>query len=177
MMRKLETKEIERVSVEVFKIKKKNPFVLILDNVRSLHNVGAAFRLCDAFAAEKIYLCGITGTPPHREIEKTALGATESVCWEYVSDVSMLTCSLREEGYTIVIAEHTDGSLPLHRFDFDTDKSYCFVFGNEVLGVSEQVVEIADYCIEIPQSGTKHSINVSVSMGIVLWEYVRKLLP
>ena len=176
-MRKLETKEIERVSVETFKIKKKNPFVLVLDNLRSLHNVGAAFRLCDAFSAEKIFLCGLTGTPPHREIEKTALGATESVDWEHVPDTPALIRRLRQDKYTIVAAEHTDGSLPLHRFSFEAEKRYCFVFGNEIFGVNEEVIEMAEHCVEIPQSGTKHSINVSVSMGIVLWEYVRMLLP
>lgn len=176
-MRKLETKEIERVSVETFKIKKKNPFVLVLDNLRSLHNVGAAFRLCDAFSAEKIFLCGITGTPPHREIDKTALGAAESVDWEYASDTLSLIRRLRKDNYTIIAAEHTDGSTPLHRFPFETDKCYCFVFGNEIFGVNEEVIETADHCVEIPQSGTKHSINVSVSMGIVLWEYIKRLLP
>jgi tRNA G18 (ribose-2'-O)-methylase SpoU len=173
-MRKLQNEELNRISVEEFKNKKKNPFVLVLDNVRSMHNVGSAFRTADAFMAEKMYLCGITGTPPHREITKTALGSTESVAWAHAPDVTALVNDLKSQGWTIVAVEQTDESQLLHQFKPDTARKYCFVFGNEVFGVTEEVVVLADICLEIPQFGTKHSLNIAVSIGIICWDYVLK---
>jgi tRNA G18 (ribose-2'-O)-methylase SpoU len=174
-MRKLENNELPRLSIEAFRAEPKNPFVLVLDNVRSLHNVGSAFRTGDAFLVEKLYLCGITGTPPDREINKTALGATESVLWEYAEDSLALVQSLRCEGYQIVCIEQADQSVALQRFVPQKEKKYAFVFGNEVFGVKEEVVMMADACVEIPQYGTKHSINVSVSLGIVCWDFMNKM--
>jgi tRNA G18 (ribose-2'-O)-methylase SpoU len=173
-MRKLQNEELNRISVESFKNKKKNPFVLVLDNVRSMHNVGSAFRTADAFMAEKMYLCGITGTPPHREITKTALGATESVTWAHVADVIALVKNLKSEGWIIVAVEQADQSQLLHDFKPDAQSKYCFIFGNEVFGVTEEVVALADSCLEIPQFGTKHSLNIAVSIGIICWDYVSK---
>ena len=173
-MRKLQNEELNRISVESFKNKKKNPFVLVLDNVRSMHNVGSAFRTADAFMAEKMYLCGITGTPPHREITKTALGATESVAWEHVPDVIALVKNLKSEGWTIIAVEQADQSQLLNHFKPDVQSKYCFIFGNEVFGVTEEVVALADSCLEIPQFGTKHSLNIAVSIGIICWDYVSK---
>ena len=174
-MRKLDNSELPRLSTEAFREQPKNPFVLVLDNVRSLHNVGSAFRTGDAFLIEKLYLCGITGTPPDREINKTALGATESVAWEYAEDSLALVQSLRREGYQIVCIEQADQSVALQRFVPHKDKKYAFIFGNEVFGVKEEVVMMADACVEIPQYGTKHSINVSVSLGIVCWDFLNKM--
>jgi tRNA G18 (ribose-2'-O)-methylase SpoU len=174
-MRKLHTDELNRISVEEFKNTKKNPFVLLLDNVRSMHNVGSAFRTADAFIAEKIYLCGITGTPPHREITKTALGSTESVAWEYVNESSIVIEQLRNQGYTIVAVEQVEHSTLLPMFHVKKDEKYCFIFGNEVFGVDEKLVATADICLEIPQYGTKHSLNIAVSIGIIVWDYVAKL--
>lgn len=174
-MRKLHTDELNRISVEEFKNTKKNPFVLLLDNVRSMHNVGSAFRTADAFLAQKIYLCGITGTPPHREITKTALGSTESVAWEYVKESATLIEQLRSQGYTIVAVEQVEQSTLLPMFHVKKNENYCFIFGNEVFGVDEKLVAAADICLEIPQYGTKHSLNISVSIGIIVWDYVAKL--
>lgn len=174
-MRKLHTDELNRISVEEFKNTKKNPFVLLLDNVRSMHNVGAAFRTADAFLAQKIYLCGITGTPPHREITKTALGSTESVEWEYIKDSYSLLELLRSQGYIIVVIEQVEQSTLLPMFHVKKNEKYCFIFGNEVFGVDEKLVNEADICVEIPQFGTKHSLNISVSMGIIIWDYISKL--
>lgn len=139
-----------------------------------MHNVGSAFRTADAFMAEKMYLCGITGTPPHREITKTALGATESVAWEHVADVVALVKDLKNEGWTLIAVEQADQSQLLHHFKPDAQSKYCFIFGNEVFGVTEEVVALADCCLEIPQFGTKHSLNIAVSIGIVCWDYVSK---
>jgi len=174
-MRKLKTNELKRLSVEQYKDTKKISVVIVLDNVRSLNNVGSAFRSSDAFLAEKIYLCGITGKPPHREINKTALGATESVEWEYVKNTMDIIKKLKKEGYTIIALEQTDESQPLQDFQPQRNKKYCFVFGNEVFGISDEVVNNADLCLEIPQFGTKHSINIAVSIGIVLWDYISKI--
>jgi tRNA G18 (ribose-2'-O)-methylase SpoU len=174
-MRKLHTDELNRISVEEFKNTKKNPYVVLLDNVRSLHNVGSAFRTADAFLAKKIYLCGITGTPPHREIAKTALGSTDSVEWEYVKDSHLLTQELRSQGYKIIVVEQVESSIMLPMFHVEKNVNYCFVFGNEVFGVDEKVVANADTCVEIPQFGTKHSLNISVSVGIVIWDYLTKV--
>ena len=175
-MKKLETTEIQRLSVEAYQKASKNPFVLILDNVRSLHNVGSAFRTADAFAAEKVYLCGITGTPPNREIQKTALGATESVLWEYHEKIQELLEHLRAQGYIIVSVEQTDESILMQNFETDTEKKYAFIFGNEVFGVSPEAIKLSDVSVEIPQFGTKHSLNVSVSLGIVCWHFLQKHL-
>lgn len=175
-MKKLETTEIQRLSVEAYQKASKNPFVLILDNVRSLHNVGSAFRTADAFAAEKVYLCGITGTPPNREIQKTALGATESVLWEYHEKIQELLEHLQAQGYIIVSIEQTDESILMQNFETDTEKKYAFIFGNEVFGVSPEAIALSDWSIEIPQFGTKHSLNVSVALGIVCWHFLQKHL-
>lgn len=175
-MKKLKLEELGRISTEEYKTAAKLPIVIVLDNVRSLHNVGSAFRTADAFRVDKIYLTGITGQPPHREIQKTALGATESVNWEYYKNVGELVQNLKSEGYTLVIIEQTSESLALQEFTPASDGKYCLVFGNEVNGVSEEVIEHAHLAIEIPQSGTKHSINVSVCVGIVVWEMAKKFI-
>lgn len=174
-MKKLKLDELGRLSVDQFKEADKIPVCIVLDNVRSLHNVGSAFRTADAFRVEKIYLTGITGTPPHREIHKTALGATESVDWEYFEKAEEAVSKLKSLGYTIVVIEQTTKSQPLHQFNFAYGEKLCLVFGNEVNGVSEPVIEQANTAIEIPQSGTKHSLNVSVCLGIVVWEIFRKI--
>ncbi|WP_257669285.1 RNA methyltransferase [Parapedobacter tibetensis] len=167
--------QLQRPSIEAFKAQAKLPVVLVLDNVRSLHNVGSAFRTADAFALERIALCGITGTPPHREIEKTALGATQSVEWNHVAETAQAIQQLREEGYHIIAIEQAEGSIPLHQFAPVYPEKYALVFGNEVHGVSDEVMLAVDSCIEIPQSGTKHSLNIAVSIGIVLWDCYHKL--
>jgi 23S rRNA (guanosine2251-2'-O)-methyltransferase len=174
-MKKLKLEELGRVSVDEFKNIEKLPVCLVLDNVRSLHNVGSAFRTADAFSVEKIYLTGITGTPPHREIEKTALGATNSIEWNHVESTALLLKDLKEKGYTIVIVEQTSASIALNNFDLQPGKKYCLVFGNEVHGVTEDALPLADLAIEIPQHGTKHSLNISVCLGIVTWEIFKKL--
>ena len=166
--------ELGRISPEEYKNASKNPVVIVLDNVRSLHNVGSAFRTADAFFVEKIYLCGITGTPPNREITKTALGATESVGWEYVKETAELVKKLKEEGYTIASIEQTDKSVLLNNFKPEASKKHCFVFGNEVFGVDDAVIALSDLSLEIPQYGTKHSLNISVAVGIILWDYLNK---
>jgi tRNA G18 (ribose-2'-O)-methylase SpoU len=174
-MKKLKLEELGRLSVDQFKDSDKLPVCIVLDNVRSLHNVGSAFRTADAFRFEKIYLTGITGTPPHREIEKSALGATKSVDWEYAETTESIIKKLKEGGYTIIIIEQTTTSLPLHQFDPQPDKKYCLVFGNEVNGVSEEAIQFGDLALEVPQYGTKHSLNISVCLGIITWEFFRKL--
>lgn len=168
--------ELQRDSVEDFKNKQKNPLVLVLDNVRSLHNVGSAFRTADAFAVEKIYLCGITGTPPNKEIHKTALGATESVAWEHVSSTVEAVQALRQAGYTVWAIEQAEGSTSLTDLQITPAGKYAFVFGNEVFGVEDEVIKAANGVLEIPQFGTKHSLNVSVTVGVVVWDAVSKLL-
>lgn len=174
-MKKLKLEELGRISVDEFKEAGKLPLCIVLDNIRSLHNVGAAFRTADAFRIEKIYLTGITGTPPHREIHKTALGATESVDWQYDEHPARAVKKLKDEGYTILIVEQTTESIPLQNFQPSLDAKYCLVFGNEVNGVSEEVIAHGDIALEIPQSGTKHSLNISICLGIVVWEVFRKL--
>ena len=175
-MKKLKLEELGRISVDQFKISEKLPVSIVLDNVRSLHNVGSAFRSADAFRIEKIYLTGITGIPPHREIQKTALGATDSVPWEYSEQPSTIIKRLKDEGYEIVIVEQTSESIQLQAFYPLGQKKYCLVFGNEVNGVSESVIALGDIALEIPQEGTKHSLNISVCMGIVVWEIFKKLI-
>lgn len=174
-MEKLKLDQLGRISVEEFKQAPKLPVCIVLDNIRSLHNVGSAFRTSDAFKLEKVYLTGITGTPPHREMEKTALGATTSVDWEYAEKPDDLLKQLKENQYTIIAIEQTSQSEPLDKFYPEPGKKYCLVFGNEVHGVSEEALALADKAIEIPQHGTKHSLNISVCLGIVAWEFFRKL--
>lgn len=175
-MKKLKLEELGRISVDEFKQAAKIPVCVVLDNVRSLHNVGSAFRTCDAFKIQKIYLSGITGTPPHREIEKTALGATSSVDWQYEEKTSDVLRSLKEQGYIVIAIEQTSESRSLETFMPQHNKKYCLVFGNEVHGVSDDAIALADTAIEIPQAGTKHSLNISVCLGIVAWEFFRKLM-
>lgn len=174
-MKKLKLEELGRISVDEFKEVEKLPVCILLDNVRSLHNVGSSFRTADAFRIEKIYLTGITGTPPHREIQKSALGATESVAWEYVENSADAIKNIKAAGYEIIIIEQTTASKPIHEFIPVVGKKYCLVFGNEVDGVSDGVLAYGDQALEIPQSGTKHSLNISVCLGIVAWEFFRKL--
>lgn len=174
-MRKLKNEELGRVDAEEFKQLQKNPVVVVLDNVRSMNNVGSAFRTADAFLLEKIMLCGITARPPHREINKTALGATETVYWEYEKSTTKAIEKLKENGYTIIAVEQADKSTKLHDFTPIHRQKYAFIFGNEVFGVEEEVVAMADEVLEIPQFGTKHSLNISVSIGIVIWDAVVKL--
>jgi tRNA G18 (ribose-2'-O)-methylase SpoU len=174
-MKKLSMEELERVSVEEFKEMDKSPIVLVLDNVRSLNNVGSAFRTGDAFGVEKIYLCGITGTPPHRDIQKTALGATESVEWEYCLNTMLAMDKLKSEGYQICALEQVDRSVMLNEFIPEKGKKYALVFGNEVFGVEEEVLNACDAVLEIPQLGTKHSLNISVSLGIAVWDLMVKM--
>lgn len=169
-MRKLTNDELNRKSIEEYKSSGKSPFLIVLDNVRSLNNIGSIFRSADAFLVEAVWLCGITATPPHRDIHKSALGATESVDWKYFASSVEAVTDLKEKGYFIVAVEQTDASVPLERFTVEPGRKYALVFGHEIKGVSEEVAGIADVCIEIPQYGTKHSFNVAVSAGIVLWE-------
>ncbi|MBR5983534.1 MAG: RNA methyltransferase [Bacteroidales bacterium] len=175
-MKKLLMSEMGRLSIEQFKSVKKNPLVVVLDNVRSHHNVGAVFRTCDAFACERLLLCGITGTPPHRDIQKTALGATESVEWRYYENTIDAIVELKSFGYKIVALEIAEGSIPVDSFVAVDGEKYALVLGNEVDGVEDAVMELADICLEIPQFGTKHSLNVSVSGGIAIWEICKKVL-
>jgi 23S rRNA (guanosine2251-2'-O)-methyltransferase len=176
-MRKLKLEQLGRLSVDEFRAAKKIPVCIFLDNVRSLHNVGSAFRTGDAFSVEKLVLTGITGVPPHREIEKTALGATSSVPWKYYENAGEAAKELKADGWRIVVVEQTNESVPLQKFPAESGHKLCLVFGNEINGVSEEVMEHADVALEIPQSGTKHSLNISVCVGIVVWEiYSKKAL-
>lgn len=172
-MKKLTTDELHRVSTEQFKEQHKNPVTVVLDNIRSMYNVGSVFRTCDAFNAEKLYLCGITACPPHKEINKTALGATESVAWEHIEDAATLLQQLKRSGYKILAVEQVDESQRLQKFDFSVAGKIALVLGNEVFGVDDRLLPLCDGAIEIPQFGTKHSLNVSVAAGIVLWEAVK----
>ncbi|MDM1044204.1 RNA methyltransferase [Myroides sp. 1354] len=174
-MRKLANSELDRKSVDEFKTSEKTPIIVILDDVRSLHNIGSVFRTCDAFLVEKVYLCGITATPPNKEIHKTALGATETVAWEYVKDVVEVVARLKEEGISVQAIEQVENSVMLNDFQIEADKKYALVFGNEVKGVSQGVVDLSDGVIEIPQIGTKHSLNIAVSAGIVVWDLFQQM--
>jgi 23S rRNA (guanosine2251-2'-O)-methyltransferase len=174
-MRKLLNSELERKSVEEFRKSEKSPFIIVLDNVRSQSNVGSIFRTADAFLTEAIYLCGITATPPHREIQKTALGATESVTWKYYSKTSDAINELRNKGYRIIGIEQAEGSVELQNLEIIKREKYALVFGHEVNGVDQDILNLCDYCIEIPQFGIKHSFNISISVGIVLWELNKHL--
>lgn len=173
-MRKLTIHELNRLTVEDFKNTEKFPLCVVLDNVRSLHNVGAAFRTCDAFAVSKLWLGGITGRPPHREITKTALGSDESVPWEHAPDVPALVERLRAEGWQVVAVEQTTGSVPLPAFQPAPNQPLALVFGNEVFGVDDAVLAHCDAAVEIPQFGTKHSLNVSVTVGVLVWDVLTK---
>ncbi|RAU83994.1 RNA methyltransferase [Pontibacter arcticus] len=175
-MRKLSMDDLNRDSVEDFKNKKKIPLVLVLDNVRSLNNVGSVFRTADAFMVEKIYLCGITGTPPHRDIEKTALGATESVAWQHVPDTLELVKELKAQSYKIGSVEQAEQSIKLNAFQPETGHAYALVLGNEVFGVEQDVINHSDFVLEIPQFGTKHSLNISVATGVVVWDFLSKVM-
>jgi tRNA G18 (ribose-2'-O)-methylase SpoU len=175
MPRKLLNSELPRLSIEEFKQAGKLPLVLVLDNIRSQHNLGAAFRTADAFRVEEIYLCGISSPPPSAEIHKAALGAEYAVAWQYEKETVPLIARLREKGYHLVAVEQVEGGVSLHDFQPRKDKKYALVFGNEVKGVQQQVVDNCDLSLEIPQQGTKHSLNVSVSIGVVLWDIVSKL--
>jgi len=174
-MRKLKNSELDRLSVEDFKKAEKLPVVVVLDNIRSLNNIGSVFRSSDAFLVERIYLCGITAAPPHKEIHKTALGATESVDWVHIKSIDVLIRELKSEGRQILAVEQADKSISLSEFQPEAGDRYAVVFGNEVKGVQQGVIDLSDYCIEIPQYGTKHSLNISVSCGIVLWDLFSKL--
>ena len=174
-MRKLKNNELGRITVQVFKAVPKTPLIVVLDNIRSLNNIGSVFRTSDAFLIEKIYLCGISATPPNKDIHKTALGATESVAWEYVEDTLVLVEKLKKENINVLAIEQVENSTKLNSFFPDKNQKYAIVMGNEVKGVQETVVNAADLCIEIPQLGTKHSLNISVTTWIVLWDLFQKL--
>lgn len=174
-MRKLKNSELERLTAQQFKSVEKTPIIVILDNIRSLNNIGSVFRTCDAFLIEKIYLCGITAKPPHKDIHKTALGSTDSVEWEYVEDTLSLLQRLQDENVKIIAIEQADNATMLDEFIPEKGQKIAVVFGNEVKGVQQEVVSSSDYCIEIPQYGTKHSLNISVSCGVVLWDLFIKI--
>jgi tRNA G18 (ribose-2'-O)-methylase SpoU len=174
-MRKLKVTELKRLSVEEYKQSEKLPLVVVLDNVRSLHNVGSVFRTSDAFRIAAVYLCGITACPPHAEIHKTALGAEDTVGWLYFERTADALAKLKGDGFVLCAVEQAEGSVELGELPVEKGKSYALVFGNEVKGVAQEVVDACDLCIEIPQQGVKHSLNVSVSAGIVLWHIFRCL--
>lgn len=174
-MRKRENSELERKSIEDFKEAQKTPLIIVLDDIRSLHNIGSVFRTSDAFLIKKIYLCGITAIPPNKEIHKTALGATETVSWEYQENVLSVIESLKKENVSVFAIEQVENAIFLQDFKVEKDKSYALIFGNEVYGVSQKAIEVCDGTIEIPQLGTKHSLNISVSAGIVVWDLFKKL--
>lgn len=174
-MRKLKITELNRISPEEFKDTTKMPLVVVLDNIRSLNNIGSVFRTSDAFLVEAIYLCGITATPPNAEIHKTALGAEYSVEWKHFADTVNAVDDLKQKGYTVFAIEQVENSIMLDNLELDQDKRYAIVMGNEVKGVQQTVVDACDGCIEIPQYGTKHSLNVSVTTGIVIWDFFKQL--
>lgn len=174
-MRKIKNSELNRLSVEEFKDSEKNQIIVVLDNVRSMNNIGSVFRTCDAFRVEQLFLCGITATPPHRDIHKTALGATDSVSWKYFETTKQAIISLKQEEFFIIAVEQTDTSINLEKYYPDKTKKTALIFGNEINGIDDEVLDLCDSCIEIPQFGTKHSINISVSAGIILWDIVTKL--
>ena len=173
-MRKLKNSELNRISPKQYKEADKSPVIVILDNIRSLNNIGSVFRTSDAFMVEKIYLCGITAIPPHKDINKTALGSTESVDWEYINSTLDLVNQLKKEDITVISIEQCEGSRKLNEYKFEKDKNYAFIFGNEIKGVDQEVINQSHNVIEIPQLGTKHSLNISVSVGVVLWNSVFK---
>ena len=174
-MRKLKNSELDRLSIEDFKKAKKMPIIIILDNIRSLNNIGTVFRTSDAFLIEKIYLCGITATPPHKDIHKTALGSTDTVAWEYVESTLDLVKKLKNEQIKICAIEQAENATMLNNFTIEANTKYALVFGNEVKGVAQEVVNASDHIIEIPQFGTKHSLNIAVSCGVVVWDLFSKI--
>ncbi len=174
-MRKLKNSELRRLHIDQFKEAKKSPLIIVLDNIRSLNNIGSVFRTADAFLIEKIYLCGITAKPPHKEIHKTALGSTDSVSWEYVENTLDLVTRLKNENINVLAVEQAEYSHSLESFEPAENQKYAVIFGNEVKGVQQEVVSAADNCLEIPQFGTKHSLNISVSCGIVIWDLFSKM--
>lgn len=175
MSKKLANSQLQRLTIDEYKTADKRPVALVLDSIRSLHNIGAVFRTGDAFRIEKIYLCGICGTPPNAEIHKAALGAENSVEWEYHKDATDVVRRLKNESYTAIGIEQVEGSILLNEFVVEPEKKYALIFGNEVKGVAQSLVDMCDCCIEIPQEGTKHSLNVSVSVGVVLWDFFCKM--
>lgn len=174
-MRKLANSELDRKNINEFKQAEKTPIIIILDDIRSLHNIGSVFRTSDAFLIEKIYLCGITATPPNKEIHKTALGATDTVAWEYAPNVLAIIDNLKQNNIEVWAVEQVEHSVMLQDFQVKKDKKYALVFGNEVKGVAQEAIEMCNGVIEIPQLGTKHSLNISVSVGIVVWDLFQKL--
>lgn len=174
-MRKLKNSELKRLTTEEFKKAEKAPIVIVLNNVRSLNNIGSVFRTADAFLVEKIYLCGITATPPHKDIRKTALGSTDSVNWEYAREVLDVVSHLKSQNYHVIAVEQAENATLLNKLEIDNTKKYVLIFGNEVKGVDQEVVSASDEVLEIPQFGTKHSLNISVSVGITIWGIWSKL--
>ena len=174
-MRKLKNSELGRKSVNEYKKAAKSPIIIVLDNVRSMNNIGSVFRTADAFLVKAVHLCGITAKPPHKDIQKTALGATESVPWKYYETTIETIQQLKDDGYIIISVEQAEEAIPLGDFVIKKCGKYAVIFGHEVRGVAQEIVDLSDYCIEIPQFGTKHSFNISVSAGIVLWELFRKI--
>jgi|TARA_B110000967_G_scaffold209132_1_gene263922 tRNA G18 (ribose-2'-O)-methylase SpoU len=174
-MRKLKNNELGRISVDEFKSAQKTPIIVVLDNIRSLNNIGSVFRTSDAFLIEKIYLCGICATPPNKDIHKTALGATESVAWEYAENIMDLVQKLKTENVKVLAIEQAENSTQLDSFYPEKNQKYAIVMGNEVKGVHQDVVNASDFCIEIPQVGTKHSLNISVTTGVVIWDLFTKM--
>ena len=175
-MRKLKNSELNRIGVDEYKAAEKTPFIIVLDNIRSLNNIGSVFRTADGFRIEAIYLCGLTAQPPHREIQKTALGATESVPWKYFKETEEAITELKNKGYQVFAVEQTENSHKLGLFTPNFSKKCAFIFGNEVKGVQQEAINLSDGCIEIPQYGTKHSFNISISVGIVLWDMSQRRL-
>lgn len=174
-MRKKLNSELGRMSIEDFRRSGKNPVAVVLDNIRSHNNTGSVFRTCDAFLVEELFLCGITPVPPHRDIQKTALGATESVSWQYFKTAEEAIRILKEKGYLVIAVEQVEGAVELQDLRVEKGKKYAFVFGHEINGVSQEAVDMSDICVEIPQFGTKHSFNIAVSAGIVLWDFTLKI--
>ncbi|UII81857.1 RNA methyltransferase [Flagellimonas sp. CMM7] len=174
-MRKLENSELDRLDIATFKKAEKSPIIIILDNIRSLNNIGSVFRTADAFLVQKIYLCGITATPPHKDIRKTALGATDSIDWEYRENTLELIEELKSSGVKTIAVEQAENAVMLNKFGTKENETLALVFGNEVKGVSQEVVSASDVVLEIPQFGTKHSLNISVSTGVVVWDIWSKI--
>ena len=174
-MKKLKNSELSRLSIDEFKNSSKTPVIVILDNIRSAHNVGSVFRTCDAFLINKIILCGITAIPPNKEIRKTALGSSESVDWRYYKNTEEVIMKLKKKDYQIIAVEQANKSIKLESFRAENEKKYAIIFGNEIKGISQKILNNSDSVIEIPQFGTKHSLNVSVSAGIVIWDIFSKI--
>jgi len=174
-MRKLKNSELNRLHLDEFKEAAKTPLIIVLDNIRSLNNIGSVFRTSDAFLIEKIYLCGITARPPHKDIHKTALGATDTVAWEYIEETSVLIEDLKKENIITVAVEQAENATMLNTFKVNKNNKYALVFGNEVKGVSQEVVSACNEIVEIPQFGTKHSLNIAVSAGVVIWDFYCKI--